>query len=422
MQNLANFDAVLKEFYEGAIRETLNNDVPLFRILDASDKAWSGRRVLFPVHTARNSGVGARSEGATLPTAGNQSHEGSVISATYQYGRGQVSGQVVAAGKNAFAEALAVELDGLMTDLTQDVGRQTWGTGDGRLAQVGADGASSTAILVFNRFAEPGQPGGRYIATNQVLDLGDNADPNSDASAVTVISVALSSNPATTTDTVTISDSTVTVSQSDTFLYNVNAGGTGLEINGIRALVDVFTESNAWGSNAYASATIQGINRSTVSQWNASILGNSQTERILDGNLMQVAFDKINTESGRDPSLIMAEHSVVRAFLDHVSADRRYSGGASGGDFGAGMASLSYNGVQLERDRLAPFNECLVMVKEAIKHYTLLPLEFADDDGSILSRQTNTDEWQFFVRTYLQQGLDMSPKMTLMIRDIRTDL
>ena len=84
VQTMTNFDNVLKEFYEGAIRETLNNEVPLFRVLDESDREWSGRRVLWPVHTARNAGVGARSDNGTLPTAGNQTHQLSIVSATYE--------------------------------------------------------------------------------------------------------------------------------------------------------------------------------------------------------------------------------------------------------------------------------------------------------------------------------------------------
>ena len=93
-QNLSNFDAVLKEFYEGTIRDTLNNEVPLFRILDQSDRQWSGRRVLWPFRTSRNTGVASRQEAATLPSASQQGYTQSVVSATYVYGRGQLTGQV----------------------------------------------------------------------------------------------------------------------------------------------------------------------------------------------------------------------------------------------------------------------------------------------------------------------------------------
>jgi hypothetical protein len=417
-QNLSNFDSVLKDAYEGAVRETLNSEVPLFKLLSESDRNWSGRRVVFPIHTSRNSGVGARSDGGTLPTAGEQDHSLSVISSTYQYGRIEVTGPTISSGKNAFAEAMVVEMEGMVRDLKNDLGRQTWGTGDGRLCQVGADGASASALAVYNRFAESGQPGARYIYVGQSIDGGTVAAPTADFSSQTVTAVAISSSPGTTTDTVTIGISSITVSQCDTFLFNRGAGGLGIEMNGIMALVDVYSESNMWGSNAFAGATIQGIARSTVSNWNALVLGNSGTERVIDGNLMQSAFDKIHIESAMEPDLIMGQHDVVRAFLDAVSSDRRYGTA----NFDAGFSGLSYNGVPLERDRLAPYNSLLVMNRAAIKQYTLLDFQWAADDGAILSRVANKDAFEAYFRAYKQLGLDANPKCALMIRDIRVDL
>jgi len=421
-QTLSNFDAVLKEFYEGAVRETVNNQVQMFRVLDESDREWAGRHVRFPLHTQRNSGVGARGESGTLPTAGNQAYSEVRISATYQYGRVQFTGQVIAAGKNAFVGAAQAEMQGLVDDLTVDLGRQTWGVGDGRIAQVGADGASASAISLFNRFQKPGQPGGRYLTAGQSIDLGTVASPTAQASSQAVVSVALSSNPATTVDTLTISDSTVTVSQSDTFVFNRGAGGSGVEMMGIQGLIDVFTESNIWGSNAFAGTTIQNVNRQTVAAWNATILGNSQTERIIDGNLMQVAFDKIHTDTGKEADMIMGHHEVVRAFLDSVSGDRRYVTNGPAPKFDGGHSGLSYNGVAIERDRLAPFNSLLIFNKMALKMYTLLDLEWADDDGSILSRVSNQDSYEAYMRCYKNIGLDANPKLAVMIRDIKTDL
>ena len=133
--NLSAYDSLLKDLYGDGIREQLNQDVPCFKLLEENDKPWSGRRVLWPVHTSRNSGVSSRAEGATLPTAGQQGHSTAVVSATYLYARGQVSGQTISAGKHAFAEALTNEMDGLMNDAKVDLSRQCWGTGDGRLAQ-----------------------------------------------------------------------------------------------------------------------------------------------------------------------------------------------------------------------------------------------------------------------------------------------
>jgi hypothetical protein len=422
-QSMTNFDNVLKEFYEGAIRSTINNDVVMLRVLEENDRDWSGRRVLWPVHSSRNSGVGARPESGTLPTAGNQAYLLSIVSASYQYARIQLSGQIMRSSKTAFASAMNEELTGAVNDLKVDLARQTYGDGTGRLAQVGVSSTAATGsvnILVQNRFAAPGQPGARYIEVGQGIDVGRPSSTTGDFSSQTVSAVSLSSNPATTTDTVVAGNSAGAYSSSESFLFRAGTSG-GLEIQGLRGLIDVYSESNIWGSNGYASATVQGISRATSTQWNSIVLGNSQVARVLDANLMQSAFDQISIESGLEPDMIIAHHSVLRAFFDHVSADRRYntSGGALG--FDGGQSSLSFNGVKMERDRHAPYNEMFIFNKAALKKFTLLPIEWADDDGSILSRVSGQDAFEAFLRTYFNLGLNANPKAACVIRDIKTD-
>ncbi len=418
---LSNYDNLLKDFYEGGVREQLNQEVVAFKTLDENDKSWSGRRVVFPLHSGRNSGVGARTEGATLPAAGNQSHLLEVVSACYHYGRGQLTGQTLAAGKHAFAEAMATEMEGLTKDLTIDLGRVCWGTGDGRLAQIGADGASASALSVYNRYAEPGQPGARYIASGMLLDAGTVASPTAEFSSQTVISVNVSQNPATTTDTVTISNSALTVSQCDTYLFNRGAGGAGVEALGFQALVDVYSDSNYWGSNAFYGSAILGMNRDANDVLDSIILGNSGVARIIDGNLVQTFFDRIHEESGEEVDFLWGHHSVIRAFLDSVSADRRYASTK----FDAGMSSLTYNGVPLIRDRHATYNNLLGGKRSALRKFTLAPVGFADKDGAILSRiggSGATDSYEFYIRTYFNLGIDGNFKSLGFIRDIKTDL
>jgi hypothetical protein len=116
--------------------------------------------------------------------------------------------------------------------------------------------------------------------------------------------------------------------------------------------------------------------------------------------------------------LIFGHHDVVRAFLDSVAGDRRYASAK----FDAGVSGLTYNGVQIERDRQAPYNTLLVAKKSALRKFTLKPVGFADNDGSILSRVANEDAWEFFLSTYFNIGVDGNMKSLLFIRDIKVDL
>lgn len=420
---LSTFDPVLKDFWEPGIKEQLNNDIPLWRVLETADKEWSGRRVIYPIHTTRNAGVAARAEAATLPTAGNQGHELAVVSATYQYGAIQLTGQTIEAGKHAWAAALEMEMSGLVKDCKNDWGRQTWGTGDGRLAQIGVSSTAATGsvnVLVQNRFQRAGQPGARYISVGNLLDIGSLANGGLGISQ-TISAVAVSTNPATIQDTVTLGNSAVAYSSSEQFFYVQGVGttaGVGREIMGVLGIVDVFTEANMWGSNAFWSAALFGINRSAVGAWNANVLGNSGVTRKIDSYLMEQCFDQIHQDTGEDADLIMGHHSVVRALFDSLVADRRYASTVYEG----GFSKLSYNGVPVEKDRMGPFNTLLVAKRSALAKFTLKEPGWIQRDGAILRTTDRTDRYEGWFSYYGNLGVVGNMKSLLMLRDIKTDL
>jgi len=414
-QSLTNFDEALKEFYEGAIRETINNDVVAFKELDEADRQWSGRRVIFPFHTARSPGVGARAEGGTLPDASNQTYAESRITATYQYGVISLTGQVLEAGRNAFADAMQSEMQGITRDLVNDLARQAWGDGTGRLCQVAASatGGNASAITVNNRFSAPGQPGARFVNINQVVGAGTVASPNLAFSAITVKAVTVSESPGTTTDSIGAASG---MSKASSTSYFFNEGAAGSEMQGILGLIDNFSATNIWSSTGFAGSSVQNINRASVSNFNSIVLGNSSVERVVTPQLLQKAFDRIHVESGLEPDIIWGHHDTIRAVLESVTADRRYNSP----DFAIGQSSLTYNGIKLTRDRYAPYNSLYILNKSILKMYTLSDLKFADRDGSILSRGSG-DDYSAFLRCYKNLGIDGNPRGGLVIRDIKVD-
>ena len=75
----------------------------------------------------------------------------------------------------------------------------------------------------------------------------------------------------------------------------------------------------------------------------------------------------------------------------------------------------------LLKDRQATFNQLVVGHRSALSMATLADFEWADDDGSILSRVADRDEFEAFIRAYKNLMLEI-PNRILMIRDIKTDL
>ena len=70
--NLSAAAGVLKDDYQPAVREQLNNAHMLLNQIERNSKDTEGTAAVLSLHVSRNSGVGARAEGGTLPTAGHQ--------------------------------------------------------------------------------------------------------------------------------------------------------------------------------------------------------------------------------------------------------------------------------------------------------------------------------------------------------------
>ena len=309
------------------------------------------------------------------------------------------------------------EMGAVTRDLVNDLSRQCWGDGTGRLCQVAtsANAAASTAITVQNRFYKPGHPGGRFLSVNQVIDGGTTASPTADFSSATVTGVTISEGAGTTADTVAASSGGMSGVSAGNFLFNRGAGNA--EMMGILGLIDNYSATNIYSSTGFAGATVQNINRSTVSNFNSIVLGNSSVERVITPQLLQKAFDRIHVESGLEPDIIWGHHDTIRAVLESVTADRRYNSP----EFAVGQSSLTYNGVQLTRDRHAPYNSLYILNRSILKMYTLSDLKFADQDGAILSRVSGEDSFSAFLRCYKNLGLDGNPNGGLVIRDIKVD-
>jgi len=179
-----DFDLVLKDYYEGPVREHLNNKIPLLKYIEKSKRKWTGRKIVFPIHNGRNFGVGGRGETGTLPTASAQAYVESQIFSKFLYGRIEISGPVIAASqgdRGSFASALRTEIEGMRRDLRVDFNRQCFGniiaaTDDnkettGLLAKCAAGvtvptAGPSTASVTFN------SPGTRYLKKGMRLNFG----------------------------------------------------------------------------------------------------------------------------------------------------------------------------------------------------------------------------------------------------------
>jgi hypothetical protein len=244
---LTTVDSILKEYYLGPVQEQLNNEVLLLSRLEARSEDLVGKAAFVPLHTNRSAGIGAVAESATLPTAGNQSYARAEYDLKYLYGRIQVTGPSMAKTKSdagSFLQILKGELDGVRADLTKDLARQAYGTGDG---VIGVGTLSGTGTLVTLADWEPLKKGQFYVGqvlSGAVASTGVQAAGTLTVTAVSILAKATST--LTVTKTGTIADATYALSRSGSVtaaqaLNRFNNTPRSNEVDGLTRVVNPFS-------------------------------------------------------------------------------------------------------------------------------------------------------------------------------------
>jgi hypothetical protein len=417
-----DFDVVLKEFYEGPVREHLNNKITILQYVEKSKRKWNGRRVLFPVHLRRNHGVGARGESGTLPTAGRQEYVESKISSKFMYGRIELTGVVIAASegdKGSFASALRTEVEGLRRDLRVDMNRQVWGNSIASTANGGLDSASGNTGIVSLVNVAPthaggvttftvDNPGTRYIKPGSQLAVGTEAELTSANFPTGCQTVTVATVPSKTTFTVT-GDVTANVVDNDLIsLGDSSDNSFDKEIAGLSFMV------------SDADDDFQTVDTGLNPEWKANVLDNGGDSRPLSLELMQLAIDTADEVAGAEPNLVMGHHSIRREYINLLTSDVRYAPEQLKG----GFQKLTYAGgttpMPLEFDRHAPYNKLFFLNTNDIKLYVMKDWAFADRDGSTFSRMANSDSWEAFMCWYGNMGLERRFSQTV-LTDISVD-
>ena len=390
---LTTADEVLKEDYKGPVREQLNNTTFLLSQLDSNTDDIVGRHAVVPIHTNRTSGVGARAEGGTLPTAGSQGHKVVRVPLRRNYGRIQISGPVIQAmssDRGSFIRAVESETSGLTHDLKRDVNRQVHGTSNGVIAACGTTSGSTTLQLAATTTAT--QIRQAFNDGGMVIDIGTIANPIAVDEALTVTAF----------DDVNL---TLTVSASVTttgshFIFRHGAGGASdnsgdpdddgqRELTGLQSIVD-------------DTADIQTITTSAVPTWKSLVVDNGGTTRALSENLVNKAIQDTEIRSGEQIKLLLSNAPVNRAAASLLTATRRnvdnvaLEAGYSGIKWtalGEGMRQAGGD-TALVWDQDCKENTLFGLATDKLVQYVGSDWDWMDQDGAVLSRVSNQDAYE----------------------------
>ena len=380
MQNLAFFNSILKEDYLGPIREQINNSTVLLKRLKRNEEDVGGRIAYVPLHTGRNSGVGARADGGNLPAAGRQVYTDAQYLTAYNYGRIQVTGPTIAASrkdKYAFVKAVDSEIKSMVKDMKDDLNRQMFGDRSGIMATVTVqNGAGAATFTVDNP---------QYIQTGMVIDTVRGGAVQF-SRTVTAVNRA--------TGVVTVNAVYANAGDVGVADVVVRSGNFGLEMMGLLGIVN--------NVNTRDGQFVGALDRTVAANgfWMGNVLANGGAARNLSLDLMQQAFDASEIEGG-EVSLIITSYEQRRRYLALVKADGRFVNNLK---MDGGFDALDYNGKGLVVDRHAQPGRILFLDESTLELYRMTDFDWMDQDGSVLSRVAGVDAYEATMFKYATLG------------------
>jgi hypothetical protein len=399
-------NAILKEDYQPVVRDQINQQFLLFQQIDkntpSSGAGFEGKRAVHAIHTTRNSGVGNRGQGGTLPAAGNQGYTQVKIPTRRVYGVGKVDRALIKAmrsNKGSFLRALASEMDGIKKDTIRDVNRQLWGTSNGVIAACGTTSNATTVVLaatttetqILQLFADGGMR----------VDIGTVANPTLRASNRAVTGYSL------TNKTITISGAGVTTDADDRVFRHGNGGAS----DDSGEVTDGQYELTGLQSIVAASGVLHTVDPATVPSWASYVDSNGGTLRNWSETGAVKVCQTVEKRSGENVELGISGDGVWRAIAAFYANQRRQldtvelKGGYSGLRFSAAgeMTRPGQNPKALLWERDCPENRQFWLTPNALVKHELSDFEFVDEDGNVLDR-ADTDDFEFRLAGYIELG------------------
>lgn len=312
MATMTTFDSALKEDYQPAIREQVNNKFKMLAQVAKNTEDIVGRRGVLSLHVARTPGVGARKEGDTLPTAGGSDFAEERIPLRTQTGRVSATVQLIAASKSdagAFGRGMKTEMVDLVTNLHRGVNRQIYGTSNGVIATCGVTSAATTVVLASTTTAVQIQ----QFEQNMRIDIGTVAQLGS-GSGGRVYGATISSIDETSGAMTLTIDSAITTAGTD-FVAQAGAGGATTnqrELTGLQTIV----------AN---SGTLYNVDPTVDLTWKSTVDSNSGTNRAISESLIEKQIHTVDRRSGEETDFIVGSDGVYRSVENLFRSLKRFN-------------------------------------------------------------------------------------------------
>lgn len=452
-----SFDAILQDFYLGPVQEQLNQEVHCLQLFEKMKVDWNGRRVIIPVHIARNTGVGYTAESGNLPVAGQQNYEDLAVRACFLYGRFEVTGPAMAAAKKGGSHAFINWADSEMKKLVEDVRDRanrvcvSGGAVKGYLNEKKASGAAVAAQVVGGLAADGTTLAwdysgdfGPFAATavgteatwvrvelfrtdtfnppNQAGGATPHVNPNimvngSDAAGGTLDIIYLT-DVATGAEVFTTAGANLTDGHALALRLHatraVDSGATpfgvdpatldfGQECTGIYGNLSDPTHFTVTRNDADATAVpaVAAAGQAPILQCNVRTMavGGAQARAAVTLQRLQQMLDEVEIASGKTPDTIMINQIQRQRYMNLLIGTIHVDGSkATQGD--GGFSGYNFAGIPIMTSRHVDNGNWIFLKKDCWKVLELDKPGFADEDGNVLSRVAGVDSFEGFYKWY----------------------
>jgi hypothetical protein len=392
-QSILTFASEAIKLVYGDLHEQLRDKNPALQLIEASSAniTRNGKEVIFDTHIGRNQGIGARGVREKLPVAGAQKYKQAHLYLTNLYGSIEVDGQLfeqAVEDYQAFINVVDNEINGLKKDLANDLNRQVYGDGSGKLAVVTAQPSATTLTVDTDHFLQVGM-------TFDVVDPVTGVKQQSGAASSLEITAINE-----TTNVITVGGGAL-----GTFTTNINVGDLLVRSsNGVNSFGKEWT---GLGAIVKASGTLHDIDPATYPVWKATevALGVPGTST---GTLTELALinlvQKVDKQGG-DVDVMLASPGVFNAYWDLLQGLRQFTNGAT---LEGGMRAFSFDAVgkpiKFVSDYAAPPNTLYALSSKEIVVNRKRDWSWMDRDGSMWSRVADTDAYEARYFQYSQLG------------------
>lgn len=368
--SISTSSEAFKTWYLPVFQYQLNTANPILASIDRDSDSVQGKEIVMGLRFGRVGGLGARLEDGLLPTPNPRKVKQARWETKNLFGRIQITDKAMRASRSeraAYISLLESDIEDAIADARDDLARQVFGSGTGKIATCTAQTGVTT--LVLNTVTALYE--GMYI---DILDNANNVKAGAAGRQITVVDE--------TTNSITIDGAVVTTAATD---YIVRSGNYNLELTGFDA---VFTPNT----------TLYNVNRAQNKFFNPTIIpvaGN------ISEVLLQKGTDETDRKAGGKVNFYATSFGVRRAYQALQLQQKRIVEVMT---LEGGYSELTYNGMPFTADKYCPAGTLYGLDLSTWKMYQIMDWDWLDDDGNVLHRVSGQPIWESVLARYCDLG------------------